>query len=412
MMTIRLAFLALLSVFFALPASSQTVAARQVRLDAGTNLQEEIDAGTLAGGAMESASGDVRPRTAGEGLVVRDSLGATVATIDPDTGSMSCSGGAGTLGCAFTAAAPLTEGGEFCLFGPGGAVLWCLKMDATATAGTCTRTGSGWTGDCPDSVGPVERFGGFVRPTTLGEGLKVRNASGDVVATIDPETGSYSCTGGEGTAGCGLASTPPVATGEPICASEGSSFGIDQFCFVVADEDVPPGECVWTSTGWTGADCPGAGANVYSAAAAFMFGINLTSGAAVPIVAALGSAVGSDVVIDAGSNEVDLISPGTYRLTLKVLAGFTVSTNECMRFIVYDKTHATAIDTQASALSGSLDRGTSSVYRAGNVDGLALYTITEPTSIEVQAQTCTGAAFPATNNVDPNASSVWVERVK
>lgn len=49
-MTKKLAYLALLSVWFALPASSQTVAARQVRLDDGTDLQSAVDAGELGGG--------------------------------------------------------------------------------------------------------------------------------------------------------------------------------------------------------------------------------------------------------------------------------------------------------------------------------------------------------------------------
>lgn len=345
-----------------------------------------------------SGSGDVT----GAGTVLDDEVLTSNGTSGDILQGGGCTMTDGYLDC------PPEEfvGGEFCLSAStdSGGDEWCLKIaDSGINPGTCTKTGDVWSGDCP--VGDIASVAGFVQPSVDGEGLRIKNSAGDVVAEIDPDTGSYSCLAGTPGTGCTITTTPPLDEGEASCLYEGSNDGSDGWCIKMSDDGIDPGDCVRVDGEWTG-DCPVV--QTYSAIGVNLAGANVATGGILTL-ATLSSTFGSHVNLNTTDNEIELLTAGTYKISTKVNAGFTVSTTECMMFAVYDKTGAALIAGQQNAYSGSGDRSTTSGMQGVGSDGVAIVTIASPIDIDVRTGTCPSSAYPATNLI--LQSSVWVERV-
>jgi len=206
--------------------------------------------------------------------------------------------------------------------------------------------------------------------------------------------------------------TPHATAGGELCLTDGVDDGETPWCIKMADAGIDSGTCTRTGATWSG-DCPGGSASVYSVAGASISGVNVDNYTTpLNIASELGSAVGSHVVVDVSNDHIELLTAGTYKITFKILAGFVISTTECMAFEVYNKTGATTIPMQQSSFQGTGDHASAEPRRGTSIDGVAWITIATPTDVEIYAKGCAGGTFPTTNTIGSASSSLWVERVK
>lgn len=109
--------------------------------------------GGSGGGATEEVTGYVQPTNDGVGLRTRESGGAVTFSVDPDTGSIVCSGDGAGSGCTITSTPAAATGDESCLYEAtaDGTNSHCTKVDDAAGLSAdqdCVLSGTEWAGDC------------------------------------------------------------------------------------------------------------------------------------------------------------------------------------------------------------------------------------------------------------------------